>query len=79
MTLILTAIVNHQTVTTAGEENLYVRFGYDPQKICNQIPGQVSVSMNGDIVNIIYKIQQSTKKGLFEELDGYFRSSKAIN
>ena len=60
-----------------GEANMYVRFGYVPLTILNHIRGQVSVSMNADIINLIHTSQQSTKEGLKEELKGYFRSIKA--
>ena len=35
--------------------------------------------MNADPVNAIYTSQQKTKKGLYEELEGYFISSQSIN
>ena len=35
----------------AGEENLYVQFGYALQTICYQIQGHVSGSMNSDMIN----------------------------
>ena len=35
----------------AGEENPYVRFGYVPQKISNHTRGQLSVSMNSDVID----------------------------
>ena len=35
--------------------------------------------MNKDPVNEIHTGQQSTNEGLNKELEGYFRSSKAIN
>ena len=58
----------------AGEANMYVRFGYSPLKIFNHTWGQVSGIMNADTVNMIHTGQQTTKYGLNEELDGYFRS-----
>ena len=63
----------------AGEANPYVWFEYIPLKICNNNRGQVSVSMNADPINMIHTGQESTKEGLIEELERYFRSSKAIN
>ena len=48
----------------AGEANLYVQFVYVPLKIYNHTPGQVSVSMNADPINMIHITQQSTKQGL---------------
>ena len=49
-----------------GEENLYVWFGYGPQKICNHTRGQVLVSTNADLVNAkkrskINKVRMITK------------------
>ena len=62
-----------------GVSNPYVWFGYGPLKICNQTRGQVSVSMNANPINIIHTSKKSTKEGLNEELEGCFRSIKAIN
>ena len=39
----------------AGEENLFVRFQYVPQKICNHIQGKISGSINADLVNVKYR------------------------
>ena len=63
----------------AGEANPYVWFGCVPLTILNNTRGQVSVSMNADTINMIHTSQQSTKLGMNEELEGYFRSIKAIN
>ena len=35
----------------AGEENMYVRFGYSPQTIFLHTGGQVSVSMKSDSIH----------------------------
>ena len=64
---------------TSGEENLYVRFVYGPLTISNHTQGKVSGPMNDDSINMIHTSQISTKEGLNEELEGGFRSSKAIN
>ena len=34
-----------------GRENLYLRFGYSPQTICNHTQRQVPGSMNNDTIN----------------------------
>ena len=34
-----------------GEENPYIRFGYGPHKNFNHTRGQVSGSMNSDLIN----------------------------
>ena len=59
--------------------NWYVWFGYNPLKNCYHIRGKFSTSINADPINMIHEIQQSTKEGLNKELEGYFKSSKAIN
>ena len=54
----------------AGEENLYVQFGYVPQKKFNHIQGQVSGLMNADTINMIHT-QVINKIYVFnEELEG---------
>ena len=78
------AITKTDTLATtfhkaAGEENQYVRFGYNPLKICNHTRGQVSVSMNTDPIIMIHTSQQPTKEDFNKELEGYFRPSKVIN
>ena len=55
------------------EENTYVWIKYGPQTINNRTWGQVSGSMNADPMNMIHTSQQSTKEGLNNELEGYFR------
>ena len=67
-------ITKPRTLTTTlhkltGEANLYVRFGYGPLTIFEHTQGQVSGSMNFDPINMIQKIQPSTKEVLNEELD----------
>ena len=64
---------------TIGEENPYVLFVYGPLTICNHTQGQVSGSMNSDPINMIHKSKKPTKYGLSEDIEGYFRSGKAIN
>ena len=44
------------------EENPYVQFVYGPKKDWNHTPGQVSGSMNNNIVNIKYTGKKTTKK-----------------
>ena len=56
-----------------GESNMYLRFGYVLLAIFNHTRGEVSRSMNADTINMIHTSQQSTKEGLNEELEGYFR------
>ena len=46
--------------------NPYVRFGYAPLIIWNHTQGQVSVSMNADLINKIHTSQQSTQEGFKE-------------
>ena len=57
----------------AGEENLYVRFGYGPLRILNHTRGQVLKSNNADPINMIHTSQTSTSERLSKELEGYFR------
>ena len=45
----------------AGEEDMYVQFGYVPLKIFNHTQGQVSGSMDADPINMIHTSQQSKK------------------
>ena len=61
------------------EANSYSWFGYVPLMICNHIRGQVSISMNDDIINMIRTSQQYTKEGFNRYLEGCFISIKAIN
>ena len=57
-----------------GEANTYVRFGYIPLTICNHTRGQISGSINADQIHMIHTSQKSSKEGLNEELEVYFRS-----
>ena len=50
-----------------------------PHKIFQHIRGQVWGSMDADPINMIHTSKQSTKEGLYEEPEGYFISTKAIN
>ena len=62
-----------------GEANKYVRFGYGPEKKFNHTQGQVSVSMNADIVNLKYTGKWPIKWVLGYELGEYSRSIKTID
>ena len=42
----------------AGGGNTYVWFGYNPLEIYNHTPGQVSVSMDADTINMMDTSQQ---------------------
>ena len=48
----------------AGEANRYVWFEYGLLKIFNHTQGNFSGSMNANPINVIHKIQQSTKERL---------------
>ena len=77
-------ITKTSTLTTtfhkpAGGANIYVRFGYSPLKHCSHTRGKVSGSMNSYPIDMMHTIQQSTKEGLKEELEGDFRLNKSIN
>ena len=52
---------------------MYVCFGYGLLTIFNHIRGQVSGSINADPINMIYTSQHSTKEGLNQSFEGYFR------
>ena len=46
----------------AGEVNLYVRFGYERHKIWKHTWGQVSGSMNAEIVNVNKQVNNQKLK-----------------
>ena len=48
---------------TVGEVNIYIRFVYAPNTICNHTQGQVLVSINADPEDAINRGQKSTKLG----------------
>ena len=59
----------HPTVTLAanfqkpeGGANMYVWFGYVPQKICNHTLGQVWVSINADPINANKQVKNQRRK-----------------